>query len=70
MAFAKGHATRISVVALSQILFGLLFDLVLWQHKLNWFSLFGMLLVIAPTAWILLSETPKESHDVVEAEMS
>ena len=70
MAFAKGHATRISVVALSQILFGLVFDLVLWKHKLNWMSLFGMVLVIAPTAWILLGETPKESHDVVEAEMS
>ena len=70
MAFAKGHATRISVVALSQILFGLLVDLVLWKHALNWMSLFGMILVIAPTAWILLGETPKESHDVVEAEMS
>lgn len=70
MAFAKGHATRISVVALSQILFGLLFDLVLWDRRFNWISLFGMLLVVAPTAWILLGETPKESHDVVEAEMS
>lgn len=70
MAFAKGHATRISVVALSQILFGLFFDLVLWKHRLNWMSLFGMVLVITPTAWILLGETPKESHDVVEAEMS
>lgn len=70
MAFAKGHATRISVVALSQILFGLLFDLVLWKRQLNWLSLFGMLLVVVPTAWILLGETPKQSHDVVEAEMS
>lgn len=70
MAFAKGHATRISVVALSQILFGLLIDLVLWQRRLNWVSLVGMVLVIVPTAWILLGETPKESHDVVEAEMS
>lgn len=70
MAFAKGHATRISVVALSQILFGLLFDLVLWNRRFNWISLFGMLLVIAPTAWLLLGETPKQSHDVVEAEMS
>lgn len=69
MAFAKGHATRISVVALSQILFGLLVDLVLWQHHLNWVSLVGIGLVIAPTAWILLGETPKQSHDVVEAEM-
>lgn len=70
MAFAKGHATRISVVALSQILFGLLFDLVLWKRTLNWVSLFGMVLVIVPTAWILLGETPRQSHDVVEAEMS
>ncbi len=70
MAFAKGHATRISVVALSQILFGLVVDLVLWKHPLNWLSLVGMGLVVAPTAWILLGETPKQSHDVVEAEMS
>jgi drug/metabolite transporter (DMT)-like permease len=70
MAFAKGHATRISVVALSQILFGLVVDLVLWKHQLNWLSLVGMVLVVAPTAWILLGETPKQSHDVVEAEMS
>lgn len=70
MAFAKGHATRISVVALSQILFGLLVDLVLWRHQLNWLSLLGMALVVTPTAWILLGETPKQSHDVVEAEMS
>ena len=70
MAFAKGHATRISVVALSQILFGLVVDLVWWKRQLNWLSLCGMLLVVAPTAWILLGETPKQSHDVVEAEMS
>lgn len=70
MAFAKGHATRISVVALSQILFGLVVDVWLWHHPLNWVSLVGMVLVIAPTAWILLGETPKESHDVIEAEMS
>ncbi len=70
MAFAKGHATRISVVALSQILFGLLVDVVLWKHRFSWVSLFGMVLVIAPTAWLVLGETPKESHDVVEAEMS
>ena len=69
LAFAKGHATRISVVALSQILFGLVFDLVLWQRNLTWISLFGMLLVAAPTAWLLLGETPQQSRDAVEAEM-
>ena len=70
MAFAKGHATRVSVISLSQILFGVLADLLLWGRRFNLVSLFGMLLVAAPTAWLLLGETPKESHDVVEAEMS
>jgi drug/metabolite transporter (DMT)-like permease len=70
MAFAKGHAARISVVALSQILFGLVFDVVLWNRRFNWISLLGMVLVAAPAAWLLLGETPKQSHDVVEAEMS
>ncbi len=70
MAFAKGHATRVAVVALSQILFGVLADLLLWGRSFNLVSIFGMILVAAPTAWLLLGETPKENHDVLEAEMS
>lgn len=70
MAFAKGHATRVAVVSLSQILFGVLADLLLWGRIFNLVSIFGMLMVAAPTAWLLLGETPKESHDVLEAEMS
>ena len=70
MAFAKGQATRVAVVSLSQILFGVLADLLLWGRTFNLVSIFGMMLVAAPTAWLLLGETPKESHDVLEAEMS
>lgn len=70
MAFAKGHATRVAVVSLSQILFGVLADLLLWGRAFNLISILGMLMVAAPTAWLLLGETPKESHDVLEAEMS
>lgn len=69
MAFAKGQASQISVVALSQILFGLVFDMLFWNHQLNWISLLGMVLVIVPTAWLILSKTPKQSHDLIEAEM-
>ncbi len=69
MAFAKGQATQISVVALSQILFGLVFDVLFWNHELNWISLLGMVLVIVPTAWLILSKTPKQSHDLTEVEM-
>jgi drug/metabolite transporter (DMT)-like permease len=70
LAFAGGHATRVAVVSLSQILFGLVADVLLWQRAVNLISIIGMLLVAAPTAWLLLGETPKESQDVLEAEMS
>ena len=68
-AFAKGHASKISVVALSQILFGLVFDVLFWNHPLNAISLLGMVLVIVPTAWLILGRTPKQSHDLIEVEM-
>lgn len=68
-AFAKGQATQISVVALSQILFGLVFDVLFWSRGLNWISMLGMILVIVPTAWLILGRTPKQSHDLIEVEM-
>jgi drug/metabolite transporter (DMT)-like permease len=68
-AFAKGHASRISVIALSQILFGLGFDVLFWNHSVNWISLLGMVLVIAPTAWLILGKAPQQSHDMTEVEM-
>jgi drug/metabolite transporter (DMT)-like permease len=68
-AFAKGHASRISVVALSQILFGLGFDVLFWNRSVNLISLLGMALVIAPTAWLILSKAPQQSHDLIAVEM-
>ncbi|NOT63888.1 MAG: hypothetical protein HOP19_27050, partial [Acidobacteria bacterium] len=68
-AFAKGHASTISVIALSQILFGLFFDVVFWQRTINAVSGLGMLLVIVPAGWLILSRTPQQSHDLIEAEM-
>src|SRR5262245_44496339 len=68
-AFAKGHASRISVIALSQILFGLWFDGLFWNRSVNLISLLGMVLVIAPTAWLILAKAPQQSHDLIEVEM-
>ncbi len=68
-AFAKGHASRISVIALSQILFGLIFDVLFWNRSVNLISLFGMVLVIAPTAWLILGKASQQSHDLIEVEM-
>lgn len=69
MAFGKGQASQISVVALSQILFGLVFDALFWNHAMNALSLLGMAMVVVPTAWLILSRTPQQSHDLTEVEM-
>jgi drug/metabolite transporter (DMT)-like permease len=69
LAFAQGHASRVSVVALTQILFGLVFDRLFWNRSLNWISLLGMVLVIVPTAWLILGGAPKQSRDLIEVEM-
>src|SRR5499433_3297319 len=68
-AFAKGHASRISVIALSQILFGLGFDVLFWNRSVNLISLIGMALVILPTAWLILGKAPQQSHDLIEVGM-
>jgi drug/metabolite transporter (DMT)-like permease len=69
LAFAKGHASRVSVIALSQILFGLAFDAIFWGRSVNAVSLLGMVFVIVPAAWLILSESPARSHDLIEVEM-
>jgi drug/metabolite transporter (DMT)-like permease len=69
LAFAKGQASRVSVIALSQILFGLAFDAIFWGRSVNAVSLLGMVFVIVPAAWLILSETPARSHDLIEVEM-
>jgi len=69
LAFAKGQAARVSVVALSQILFGLFFDAIFWRRPVNAVSLLGIIFVIIPTAWLLLSRTSAQSHDLIEVEM-
>ncbi len=69
LAFAKGQASRVAVVALTQILFGLAFDLLFWQRAINWVSWLGMLLVIVPAAWLMLGKPPQQSRDLIEAGM-
>jgi drug/metabolite transporter (DMT)-like permease len=68
-AFAKGHASRISVIALSQILFGLGFDVLFWSRSINLISLIGMALVVVPTAWLIIGGAPQQNHDLTEVEM-
>lgn len=66
LAFARGHAARVSVVSLSQILFALILDLVIWRRSINLISVIGMILVAAPTAWLILHDVTRRAEQVNE----
>lgn len=53
-AFALGHPSKVAVVGLTQIVFACLFDLVFWKQRFDALTVAGILLVVAPTAWLLL----------------
>lgn len=53
-AFTAGDATKVSVVNLSQIVFALVFDVLLFDRAMSWLTLVGMALVVVPTAWLML----------------
>jgi drug/metabolite transporter (DMT)-like permease len=55
-AFAAGPPARVSVVALTQVGFAMLFDMVFWNRSFSLLSLAGIALVIAPTAWLLITQ--------------
>lgn len=53
-AFGAGPPAKVSVVALSQVGLGVLLDVVVWQREFTALALAGMLLVVAPTAWLIV----------------
>jgi drug/metabolite transporter (DMT)-like permease len=60
-AFSKGTPARTSIVSLTQIVFASLYDWLLWDRGFNVTKIVGILLVIAPTGWLLLKEETNES---------
>jgi drug/metabolite transporter (DMT)-like permease len=55
-AFAAGNPAKVSVVALTQIGFGMIFDVALTARKFHPTELAGMALVVVPTAWLMIQE--------------
>ena len=53
-AFAHGDPSRVSVVGLSQVVFTLQIDVVVSHHQVTPIALIGTLLILAPTAWVML----------------
>jgi drug/metabolite transporter (DMT)-like permease len=56
-AFTAGTPSRVAVVGLTQILFAMALDRLLWDQPFGPVKLAGMALVIAPTAWLMVYRT-------------
>jgi len=56
-AFAAGPPTKVSMVGLTQIVFAMTFDILLFDRSFNRATLLGMALVTIPTAWLLAQRT-------------
>lgn len=57
-AFSAGPPAKIAVVNLTQVVFALLLDVLFWNRRFDVQTLAGMALVMAPTAWLMLTSAP------------
>lgn len=56
-AYAAGMPARLSVVGLSQVVFAMILDVLIWHRRFDAATLIGAALVIGPTAWLVLSRS-------------
>jgi drug/metabolite transporter (DMT)-like permease len=57
-AYASGPAAQVSVVGLTQIVFGLLLDVLLFHRTLDPLTLLGIILVVVPTGFLMAQRVP------------
>ncbi len=63
-AFAAGPPAKVSVVALTQVAFGMGFDLFEADYAFSPLRPIGVVLVLAPTAWLILSQGRPQIDDL------
>lgn len=63
-AFALGDPSKVAVVGLMQIVFACALDLVVWQRHFDAQVICGIILVTAPTAWLLVHSPLRRSAPI------
>jgi drug/metabolite transporter (DMT)-like permease len=51
-AYGAGVPSEVAVISLTQVVFGLLFDVLFWGRTMPVTALLGLVLIVAPTAWL------------------
>ncbi len=52
-AYAKGNPTWVGVAGLSQVVFAAGLDMLIWRRSLSLYAILGMVLITAPSAWLM-----------------
>lgn len=55
-AFASGPPAKVSVVGLAQVVFAMFLEMCIEQRSFTPATLFGMVLVLAPTGWLMIRQ--------------
>ncbi|MBI3837445.1 MAG: DMT family transporter [Planctomycetia bacterium] len=63
-AFAAGPPAKVSVIGLTQVGFAIVFDVLVWGQSFSSTTLVGMVFVMAPTAWLLISQGRAQVDDL------
>jgi drug/metabolite transporter (DMT)-like permease len=61
-AYAAGAPTRVAMVSLTQVIFGMGFDVAIWGRPFTPEVLLGIALVVAPAAWLTRSANRALAH--------
>ena len=64
-AYAAGAPARVAVLGLTQVVFGLGFDVLIWRRSLPLSSILGTLLILGPTAWLIARASARPTQAVV-----
>ena len=62
-AFISGPPAKVSVVGLTQIGFAAMFDVLIWNREFDRSTILGMVLVVAPTGWLMWRQTRPAQPD-------
>jgi drug/metabolite transporter (DMT)-like permease len=65
-AFAQGEPSKVAIVGLSQVVITLVIDATLLNHEVTSLALLGTLLILLPTAWVMLERSRKPAPEPVE----
>ncbi len=59
-AFASGPPSKVAVVALTQVVFAMVLDLLIWHRQIDIAKVIGMGLILLPTAWVMTHQQEED----------